>query len=67
MDSTDDRRISDARTAAMFNALKSQRDQAANALVEQIGLNAQIEAAWDARWSDLDALEARVAELNRSA
>lgn len=63
MDSTDDRRVMDAKTQAMLNALMEQRNQAANALVEQIGLNAQLQSEWQMRWSDADAIKARLAEL----
>ena len=63
MDSTDDRRLMDAKTQAMLNALMEQRNQAANALVEQFGLNAALQAEWQMRWSDADAIKARLAEL----
>lgn len=57
--------MSDAKTQAMLNALAAQRDQAANALVEQIGVLAQVNAEWAERWSDQKALEARLEELGR--
>ena len=63
MDSTDDRRLMDAKTQAMLNALMEQRNQAANALVEQFGLNAALQAEWQMRWSDAAAIKARLAEL----
>jgi hypothetical protein len=55
--------MSDVKTQAMLNALAAQRDQAANALVEQMGINAQIQAEWLARWSNADELDARLKEL----
>ena len=67
MDSADNRRVMDAKTQAMLNALMAQRDQAANALVEQLGLNAQLQAEWLARWTDVEALRARLNELNAPA
>lgn len=63
MDGADNRSVSDRRTEAMLNAVMKQRDQAANALVEQIGLTAQLQTEWQLRWSDADALKARLAEL----
>lgn len=63
MDSTDDRRVMDAKTQAMLNALMEQRNQAANALVEQLGLNAQLQAEWMSRWSDVGAIKDRLREL----
>lgn len=63
MDGANNRSVSDQRTEAMLNALMKQRDQAANALVEEIGLNAQLQAEWQMRWSDADALKARLKEL----
>lgn len=47
----------------MLNAVMKQRDQAANALVEQIGLNAQLQAEWEERWSNKTALELRISQL----
>lgn len=67
MDSTDDRRVMDAKTQAMLNALMEQRNQAANALVEQMGMNAALQAEWQVRWSDVNAMRARLDELQGSA
>lgn len=58
--------MNDAKTQAMLNALAAQREQAANALVEQMGINALIQAEWAARWSSEEALTARLVELQKS-
>lgn len=56
--------MNDAKTQAMLNALAAQREQAANALAEQIGLNAQLQAEWMDRWSSVEALTERLRELS---
>ena len=53
----------DERTQAIINALKQQRNGAADALAEQIGEYARLNAEWSARWSDVNALRARLEEL----
>lgn len=56
----------ESRANAMLNAMRSQRDSAANALIEQVGMNAQIHAEWEERWRNIEALRSRVEELIQS-
>ena len=65
MDSPDNGGV--IRSRAMYDAVRNQRNAAADALAEQIGVIAQINAEWQARWSDVEALRARIAEIELAA
>ena len=56
---------SGVKETAMLNAIAAQRNQAANALAEQIGVNAELQAVLNARWNDVEVLRARLAELTK--